>query len=31
MYEAIGGEPAFRRLVQRFYAEVAADPQLRQV
>jgi hemoglobin len=31
MYEAIGGEAAFRRLVHRFYAEVAADPQLRQV
>jgi hemoglobin len=31
LYEAIGGEPAFRRLAQRFYAEVAADPQLRRV
>jgi len=31
LYEAIGGEPAFRRLVRRFYAEVAADPQLRAV
>ncbi len=31
LYEAIGGAPAFRRLVQRFYAEVAADPQLRRV
>jgi hemoglobin len=31
MYEAIGGEPAFRRLVQRFYVEVAADPELRKV
>jgi hemoglobin len=29
LYEAIGGEPAFRQLVHRFYAEVAADPQLR--
>jgi hemoglobin len=29
MYEAIGGEPAFRRLVHRFYQEVAADPELR--
>ncbi len=31
LYQAIGGEPAFRRLVHRFYAEVAADPQLRAV
>jgi hemoglobin len=31
LYEAIGGEPAFRRLVHRFYAEVAADPELRRV
>ena len=31
MYEAIGGEPAFRRLVHRFYVEVAADPELRPV
>jgi hemoglobin len=30
-YDEIGGEPAFRRLVHRFYAEVAADPQLRRV
>ena len=31
LYEAIGGEPAFRRLVHRFYQEVAADPELRAV
>ena len=31
LYEAIGGEPAFRALVHRFYQEVAADPQLRPV
>jgi len=31
LYEAIGGEPAFQRLVHRFYVEVAADPQLRPV
>ena len=31
LYEAIGGEPAFRRLVQRFYQEVSADPELRPV
>jgi hemoglobin len=31
LYEAIGGEPAFRRLVHRFYEEVAADPELRRV
>jgi hemoglobin len=31
LYEAIGGEPAFTRLVRRFYAEVAADPELRAV
>jgi hemoglobin len=31
LYEAIGGEPVFRRLVSRFYAEVAADPELRPV
>jgi hemoglobin len=31
LYEAIGGEPVFRRLVHRFYEEVAADPELRPV
>jgi hemoglobin len=31
LYDAIGGEPAFRRLVHRFYEEVASDPQLRRV
>ena len=31
MYEAVGGEPAFRQLVHRFYQEVAADPELRAV
>src|SRR5271166_1730178 len=30
-YAAVGGEPTFRRLVHRFYAEVAADPELRAV
>jgi hemoglobin len=28
-YAAVGGEPTFRRLVQRFYAGVADDPPLR--
>ena len=28
-YEAIGGEPTFRKLVDDFYAGVAADPVLR--
>jgi hemoglobin len=28
-YDAIGGEPTFRRLVDRFYAGVAEDPPLR--
>jgi hemoglobin len=30
-YDAMGGEPAFRRLVARFYAEVARDEVLRAV
>jgi hemoglobin len=30
-YEAVGGEQTFTRLVRRFYAEVAADPELRAV
>jgi hemoglobin len=30
-YEAVGGEETFRRLVSRFYREVARDPQLRPV
>jgi hemoglobin len=30
-YQAVGGEETFRRLVSRFYQEVAADPQLRPV
>jgi hemoglobin len=29
LYDAIGGEPTFRRLVDTFYAGVAADPVLR--
>lgn len=29
VYEAIGGEPTFRRLVDTFYAGVAGDPMLR--
>ena len=28
-YEAVGGEPTFRRLVDEFYAGVAEDPVLR--
>jgi hemoglobin len=28
-YEAVGGEPTFRKLVDEFYAGVAADPRLR--
>jgi hemoglobin len=28
-YEAVGGEPTFRKLVDTFYAGVAADPVLR--
>ncbi len=31
LYEAVGGEETFRRLVSRFYQEVAGDPQLRPV
>ena len=31
VYEIAGGEPAFRTLVQRFYAAVATDPVLRRV
>ena len=31
LYEAIGGEETFTRLVRRFYAEVADDPVLRPV
>jgi len=31
LYEQIGGEPTFRRLVHRFYQLVAADPELRPV
>lgn len=31
LYEAVGGEPTFRRLVHRFYQLVAADPVLRPV
>jgi hemoglobin len=30
-YEAVGGEETFRRLVSRFYQEVAEDPELRPV
>lgn len=29
LFEAIGGEPAFRKLVDEFYAGVATDPLLR--
>ncbi|SNR60095.1 hemoglobin [Haloechinothrix alba] len=31
LYEAIGGEPTFRRIVSRFYQEVAADEVLRPI
>ena len=31
VFDAAGGEPTFRRLVERFYAAVAADPILRPV
>jgi hemoglobin len=31
MYEAVGGEESFRRLVHRFYQGVAEDPVLRPV
>jgi hemoglobin len=30
-YDAVGGEDTFRRLVHRFYQEVARDPALRAV
>jgi hemoglobin len=30
-YEAVGGEPTFRRLVHDFYAGVARDPELRAI
>src|SRR6266550_7343656 len=30
-YEAVGGEPTFRKLVAEFYAGVAGDPVLRAV
>jgi hemoglobin len=29
LYDAVGGEPTFRRLVDTFYAAVATDPMLR--
>jgi len=31
VYESVGGEETFTRLVRRFYQEVAADPVLRAV
>jgi hemoglobin len=31
LYEAVGGEETFTRLVHRFYQEVAADAELRRV
>jgi hemoglobin len=31
LYDAVGGEETFRRLVSRFYQEVASDPELRPV
>jgi hemoglobin len=30
-YDAVGGEPTFRKLVARFYAGVAEDPELRRL
>jgi hemoglobin len=30
-YEAVGGEPTFRKLVDEFYAGVATDPVLRPI
>lgn len=30
-YEAVGGEPTFRKLVDDFYARVAIDPVLRPI
>src|SRR6266571_7138207 len=30
-FEAVGGEDTFRRLVSRFYEQVAADPLLRPI
>ena len=30
-YEAVGGEPTFRKIVGRFYAEVAQDEVLRPI
>lgn len=29
IYEQVGGAPTFRRIVERFYARIEADPQLR--
>jgi len=31
VFEAAGGEPAFRELVERFYGRVATDPVLRAI
>jgi hemoglobin len=31
LYEAVGGEPTFRKIVARFYAEVAQDEVLRPI
>jgi len=31
LYHTVGGEETFRRLVSRFYQEVASDPELRPV
>jgi hemoglobin len=30
-YDAVGGEPTFRAIVARFFAQVPADPVLREV
>jgi hemoglobin len=30
-YEAVGGEPTFRKLIDEFYAGVATDPVLRPI
>jgi hemoglobin len=31
VYDMVGGDPTFQKLVDIFYARIAADPQLRQL
>jgi hemoglobin len=31
LYEMVGGDPTFKKLVDAFYARIAADPQLRPI